>query len=208
MPSPIPHFGAAISSIITIIIFVALSAISSWVQKREERNKAPGPPRPKGVITPLPRRPGVPPLMGDEHEPPTMDDWEKQIRRWVGEPEPVESIPTPPPTKPAPVAAPVTRKLPPEIKPRRVGPDLQLKKLTASAAAYKEGEQLPGAIARTMKGIDTLTMTHPPLAPSKLSGRRSTAAAAAISQIKHHQTVRQALVASIILGQPKSFEQA
>ena len=151
------------------------------------------------------RRPGVPPPITEEHQPSTMTDWEKQIRRWVGEPEEIAPAPVPPPQYAPP---PIVQKIPPEIKHRsqKVGPDIQLTTMPASTAAYREGSELTTATARRIHGIDNLTSAHAPAPGRTHAERRSAEGAAAVSYVKHHQTIRQALLASVILGPPKSLE--
>lgn len=202
-----------------LLVLVAASAISSWVQNWRKRTaeKSRGehpapPPRPRES---LPEQPSM----------------EEILRRLLGGEPPVE---TPaPPASPPPLAGTRRGELPPLVGSREDQPEPEM--------SWREETQLPPSPPRAkpaMESVPRRTSKPPampaakpaaaPMHPSSGSSiphlerlgvppphstvitrghrRRSSVGDRAIAQVRNPRAVRQAFVASLVFGPPKSLE--
>jgi len=161
---------------------------------------------------------------------PKAGDWEAELRRLLGEtptpapppavPPPPQRAPAPPPVStPRPIAAPLSppviqRPIPapipiqvarPLVEPEDEELPTRLTKLNLSKAAYEKAGQLHASVAEHLRQIDertghrrieTSTARREPVSPD---------AVRAISLVRNRQTVRQAVITSLILGPPKAL---
>ena len=108
-------FLAVIDNIWVMLAIVVISAISSWLQKRNEKNSQPEPWGGEDEETPRQQRPGSvsPPA---PHPNPALN-WEEELKRLLDGKPPLDgTVSTPPPLPPPPV----TRRIPPPPVPVRV----------------------------------------------------------------------------------------
>jgi type IV secretory pathway VirB10-like protein len=213
---PVPMFGA----LDTFWIFVAI-ALATWIynliQKKAEEQPGSSGDEERPTFPPAsPPRSGVPP---------SAKSWEEEIRRLLGEEPPPSPPPLPRPApssappvivaRPGPVAAPrpVVHKPKPPAPARSPQPVIVepedrpatlLAKFDQSRAAYKKASRLHESVAERLRRIDQQTEQHQKSAvPQRRPG--SSEATAAVALVRSPRTVRQAVVASLILGPPKSL---
>ena len=204
---------------IWILLAIALATwIYNWITKKSEQHPGASPEEP---------HPSIPPAVPPQHAPSSAaGSWEEEIRRLLGEAPPApppapplpRSAPAPPPvlvTPPRPVATPqpAVRKpaLPPARSPRPVlvqleaAPARPLAKLEQSRAALQRAGQLHESVAKQLREIDRQTEGQTQKAATR--GRKSTSADAhaAVALVRNPRSARQAVVASLLLGPPKSL---
>jgi hypothetical protein len=211
---------AAIDTVIGLLVFFAIAAVSSWLKKRQRGDHETGP------APPPPRRPGSKPA-----------GWEEELRRLLEGDEPTSPPPMPPrpppvPTVPAPkrVFTPPKAVTPAEEMERGLAVELptltqsaqsyqrasQLEQqveqfmqrraaLSTSAAAFERASQLDVKVSEHLRQVVEQTPT-----PARVPGRRlwvrSPDAAQAVALLRHPPSLRSALLASVILGPPKALE--
>lgn len=196
------------------------SGIIEWIKKRGQQTETDSSTddtqKPRPPLAPTRSGPAPPPIQTPL--PTHKLDWEEELRRLLeGEKSGSTPLPSPPPIviqKPEPMRHPIAT---PSVQPTvskvpttsraesEEGPDLQLVSLTESAGAYEKASQLQETVADQLKEIDDLTARHP---VSAIAPRRvvSPEISKAISLMRDPRSVRQALIASTILGPPKSLE--
>lgn len=217
-------------TLLYIAAFVALSAVSNWFKKRGQKAETPAgssreEPRP-AVAPPRIPAPGQPTPPSRTQPPPKRFDWEEELRRMLeGESEEPESHPRPspppppvtqplppPPGAPRPVRSPVPLPSPPVAKPqpapahhtvsaRKQHPHLA--SLDESAKAYHRAEELHKQVAETLEKVIELKPYSP---MPQLAYPQSLDAHQARALLRHHGTLRQSLIVSVVLGPPKSIE--
>jgi hypothetical protein len=192
---------AAISGFIGLIIFIAVAILSSLL-KRKEEGEFELPPE----LKPGRDKPPRPPQ-------PTARNWEEQLRQLLEErpapPPIVQGLPAPPPPvrpvfRPAPVA-----ELEPHIEVSlpaphpKVAPTFQrLAGLTQSGARYADAANLQHRVTQhladvTRQRVGTTSVTRAATAPRVRE---------AVSAMREAEGVRRAILASIILGEPRAFD--
>ncbi len=212
--------------LLIILAFVLLPALSNWLKKRSEqsqRDKLPD----SGNVSSPPRRPpqtSGPPPAAPRPRPAKAFDWEEELRRLLeGEAAP----PIPPPSRPPPI---IIEKLPPEPAPvpameRREAPvappvrfpsplpkpaapvaqpvemPARLAQLAEADRVYEEARQLPERVAELLHQV-----AEPGAKPAVTQAAELSDAAVGVRLLRNPHTVRQAFVASLVFGPPKSLE--
>ncbi len=219
---------AGLGGLLTIVVFVVLSAIGNWIQKREqerelERENTEGPqmPPPRRRLSPSPTSPASP--------------LEEELRRLLQpqKPRPVVSAPAPAPLPPQlPSKRPYSEAspsledldspqvtLPPLSKAaqgqldasqlsERVATRMRrasstLGRLPASAQAMAEAERLDeSAYRQILTGVAQSAQVAMANAPRSLSPD----AAAAVAMLRQVPSTRQAVLLSVILGPPRGLD--
>jgi hypothetical protein len=213
---------AGIESLIGLIIFVAISLLASWAQKKQresqEENAPPPTPRrrvpPGRVPPPIERRPA-----DDE-----STNWEEELKRLLegkfpgseeepAPPPPIVAQQRPPPPPPvaaqqrSPAAAPPpadfsesTYQL--ERSPVEVA-FKPLTGLTESAQAYDRASNLDEAVEARLRQV-----TRAPVQATRVEPRQATASAQqARALLSRPDTLRGAILASIVLGPPRALSE-
>jgi hypothetical protein len=210
---------AAIDNLIGLVIFLLIAAISSWLKRRqggqEEGEPMPPPPR-RSRPAGLPQEPPV------AEEPAKPLSWEEELRRLLeGQPPETQAPPAPPPVivespRPAPMAAPpplpetpahrhrsvfdvIEEKSPVELE---VEPDFRpLPELTESAQAYQRASQLGRTVEEHLREV-----TEHRVGTTSVQRKAGTPeAVTALAWVRHRQSLRSALLTSIILGPPRAL---
>ncbi len=224
MSASLSPIFASLESILVFAAIVLISALSNWLKQRQERKQAEArgelePGRPGPVRQPLfddedldgapPARPAAKPL-----------DWQEELRRLLEGDQPRPVPPPPPPlaprSAPAVDAPPPIRTAPVPTPPRPVvvtlaetqaGPLGGPGRLEESAAAFLRGSQLPEvAEVRLQTAVQQVASARPKEA-RRLDLRPPTETAARLRELlRDRTTVRQAVLASIILGPPRGME--
>ena len=208
------------SAILTIAVFIVLSLISQWQQRRQRELDGDGPPSPKPRdprSAPRPRAPGP------------LDGWEEQLKRLLEDPRTraERPRPTPPPPRPRPLAT------PPPLAPE-AGPDFQMPPLTEARRAMAEADSMPAQVDTRIddasRHMGELPRAHQAMASAaklqtaahdhlyqgilrnsvSLAMRAPSAASeearAVVAHIRSPIGVRQALIASLIFSPPKALQ--
>lgn len=199
---------AAVEQLVIFLLFVIGSIVSSILEKRKKQQQGdPGKlsrPRPR-METPVPQWPK------------TAKNWQEELKRLLeGQlaPPPVAVPPktTPPPAprpqRPTPAYSTSKRVAPPVIAGKEVeiseGEMVLPSPLKESQTAYARAAQLDRQVGARLQYIDHLTETakpaHVPVAT------RNAAAASVRRWTRGPQELREAFVASLIFGPPKSLE--
>lgn len=222
-------FAASFESLIIFVVILLLSAVGNWLKTR--KGQAPEGWGDEDGPAPPPRRPGQP-APGEPASPPgPLFDLERELRRMLGqEPEPP---PTPPPVlapaspretpvspvSPSPVLAerrdegPVLVPFPPATEFPKASPaketggvsGFDLVPLEESRPAYHRAAPLDAA---AQAGFGAVKPGTPPAAFPKFTGRvpRSPEVASVLASLRNPRTAREAILASVILGPPRSLE--
>jgi hypothetical protein len=201
-------------SLITALILLVVSALATWLKKKGAE-PGDGDSSPGSQQTPTPR-----PLQR-----PT--NWEEELRRMLaGQPpaEPPPGRPTPPPTKTTPWQTPppvvirpvlVSQKRPTVVSTPRAVPAPppvpssvemsagRMAPMTESKTAYDRASQLDKKVAEHIGRVSGQRV----LATTVVRREASPELAQAVSLFKNARTARQAVIASIILGRPRSLEE-
>lgn len=219
-----------------MLAIVVISALSSWVQKRNKKGGQAEPwggeddeayrqqPRPGGATPPPPN-------------PNPALNWEEELKRLLEGKPPLDSTPSTPPPPP-----PIVRRTPPPPPPplpERASresegideeslasressspwrgtsydslpePTKPLAHLEHSTQAYQRATQLHETVAAHLRRVDEQTEKHgrPLLAPRAIRREGGSAdARAVVALLRQPATARQALLASFVLAPPKSLE--
>lgn len=216
------NFFAATDSWVSIAVFagfILLSAISNYLKKKQAEKSEPG----------FPDQSSSPRETNQPSSAPTRKaaTWEEEIKKLL-EDETEESVPPvlaerprPVPRPPQPPALPPhlarnqlprpAAPAPAQVAPAKIEPSededvhSRLARLSESAAAYTRASQLTERVTERMKTVDTATEQVRPAAPV---AHRQIApdASQAVSLLRTPRSVRQVMIASIVLGPPKSLE--
>jgi hypothetical protein len=205
-------------------IFVAIaigSIIIEWLKKRHPAG-APGSTdevESQRPTTSTASRPA-------ESRPAATSDWEEELRRLLGQPpvakpKPVpapEPTAAPPPIRPVIIQAPksvpappITRPVPPPLAGTAMAEaeksvEVHLPKFKESVTAYQRASHLQERVIERLKHVEEMTERHQASLPVAHRPTVSPDAIRAIALIHNRNTVRQAVVASLILGTPKGLE--
>ena len=167
-------------------------------------------------------------------QPAATSDWEEELRRLLGGEPPVArppSVPKPQPTtvpppirpvviqapRPVPAPSPVTgappvvRTIPPPlagtvVTEARKRVEVQLPTPKESVSAYQRASHLREQATARLKQVEEMTERHLASVPTAHRPTVSPDAARSIALIRNRNTVRQAIVASLIFGAPKGLE--
>ena len=217
-----PFFAASgTQTLITLVVFVAISLISTWLKKRQEK-EPPGPP--PGMPGPRPPQPSS-----------TAASWEAELRRLLEgeEPAPPPVVAEPPRRVPPPVPPafrPVVIRPVVELDEQEIGLPVRMPELVESSrahqrasqleqrvkdfmrpraslpestAAYQQAQRLEGKVAEHFKHLTGNVASH--TAPG-LARTIAPEIVQARAMLHNHQAIRSALIASVVLGPPKALE--
>jgi hypothetical protein len=175
-------------NLLILVVFVALSGLSSWLQKRGRHPDSP-PGAPPGPRPPSPSEPQ--PVSSPE----PAFDWEAELKRWLtGEggkesaPVLVEEMPAPMPSAPR-APAPVVISPPPLIAPKAAVP-VALEQATAGGVAMQHP-----ALVRT--AVSAKRIPPPKTGPRTIYSRFASDRA----------SLRKAFIASLVFSPPKALEE-
>src|SRR6266542_608546 len=226
-PMSAPILGV-IDRIWIILAIVIGSVIIEWLKKRHP----PGEPGStdeadshRSTTTTVPRP--------AESRPAATSDWEEELRRLLGGKPPVAKPPpvltpqptaVPPPIRPVVIQVPrpvparspvagaptVVRSIPPLAGPAMAGAEksveVQLPTLKESVTAYQRASHLQEQVIERLKHVEEMTERHLASVPTAHRPTVSSDAVRSIAMIRDRKSVRQAIVAGLILGTPKGLE--
>jgi len=192
-------------TLITIAIFVVVAIISAWLKKKQE-------PEDEGWT-------GAPPPLPGEFEPqkpaapprPKAARWEEELRKLLDGDAPEAPRPRPivireerKPATPPPVAPPVRQRPPPLIikDDQEIGLPVHFPSLTQSAQAHQRASQLDLKVAERLRQIEQQVTRHTAAPKVERAAREIELAK---TMLRSHDSLRSAIVASVILGPPKAF---
>ncbi len=202
------------NSLLVTVAVLAITAISSWLQKKGQtedpdslgdewknikRQRPEHPPRMDSTSSPSRPVPGI--------------DWEKELRRFLGGEAPSAPPPIPPPvvvqqpSRPPPLLSkskPKSSRPVVAVEPDE-GPSRILSTLTEAASAYEKAQRLHEKVAGRMRKTDKQTQTHKAAIPGHAK-RVAPEIASVVSLLRSPHTARHAVVASLILSPPKALE--
>ncbi len=208
---------AGVDSLIGLLIFVAISILASWLQKKQKQQgeETPPPPplrRPRGIGTP-------PPASAPAPQKPLS--WEEELKRLLEGQVPQEQ----PARLPPPIVIQVPRPAPPPL-PTAPAPehthrsvfDVVEEKNPAEVSVEATFHALPqlsesvltqqqaGLLERKVEA-HLREVTQRPVGSTSVQHRIATTpeASAALALVRNPKSVRSALLASIILGPPRSL---
>ena len=165
--------------------------------------------------------------------PSSTSDWEEELRRLLGGEPPVakppvprsQPTPVPPPIQPiviqapSPVAGhpPVTdapqaiQSVPPRLARTAMLEaekmvEIQLPTLKESGKVYQRASHLQEQVVERLKHVEEMTTRHLARVPTAHRSTVSPDAIQTIALIRNRNTVRQAIIAGLILGTPKGLE--
>lgn len=231
-----PCFAASLESLLVFVVIVLLSSLSNWLKERSEKRKQGErqlPPE-RDVLAPGPLV-GTEPQTSSPTEA-KGPEWERELRRLFGEEDapPVQRPAPPPLLVPAPkvsTAPPVTirrfevppRDPEPEVQPIKLppgthfaptaealdqegAPTFELAGLAESANAYLRASQLQEHAAARMQ--QAVALTSHPVAESarRVTRQRSPEVSRVLNQLQRPATARETVLATMILGTPRSLE--
>jgi hypothetical protein len=217
-----PFFAESWESLLAFVVILVLSGIGNWIKQR----KGP-PPEPWGddeegsPAPPLRRQPPSP----QPAETPPVFDLERELRRMLGQ-EPGAPAPAAPPprTEPPPVALPppVARRSEPAVEPPPVRrglfpgpaeeldqqetPTFELAPMAESAAAYQRGSDIDDAASAKIAAARARTDQPRSVVAGHATPRLSPEVTSVLASLREARTARQAVLAAVILGPPKSLE--
>jgi hypothetical protein len=196
---------ADISGLIGLIIFVVIAIVSALL-KRKEEEPFELPPELK------PRRDQPPP----QQPPPVARRWEEELRELLGDrpaPPPIVRQQPPPPmprtVRPEPAHEFLSESEEPHIevsertKNPRIEPTFQsFGGMAESGSRYSDASHLQERVTQHLAGVTR----HRVGTTSVLRRETSADARELASMLRHPQTIRRAMLASIILGPPRALE--
>ena len=211
---------AGIDSLIGLLIFVAISIVASWLQKRQRGGQdqeppAPPPPRPHRADGTAP-----PPIQHPSQKPVS---WEEELKRLL-EGQLPETEPAPRPLPPVIVQTP--RQAPPPIHAAPTPPPEHVHKsvfdvleernpvdvdmdpgfrplpgLTESDQAYQQASQLDRTVEQDLQEV-----TRHPVGSTHVPHKAATPeASAALALLRNPKSARSAMLVSVILGPPRAL---
>ena len=194
--------------ILGVIGFIVISVISNIAEKKKQREQ-----EEQARRTGQPS--GAPPQAGPR---PSIQDWQEQLRRMLNQ-------------ENGPQAPPVIHMPPPEPRPQRAQPPpvkrthtptpppIRTTSMAPSPSLYEKARELQKKVARRVEIIEQQkteivkeVRSDIPSRPGPKVRRKAPApkpvqVRRAIELVRNHATVRDAFVASIILGPPKALEE-
>jgi hypothetical protein len=193
--------------LIFLAVIVLISVVHSWWKQRQEAKESMGDSEPPAGAQPRRRLP-TPAGGRPASAPGKAASWEQELRRLLGEepeqrPPVVTQVPPPLPKPEEPRPAP-TRRITDfqESLHLETATPARMLSLTESAQAFLHGSHLESRLARAHP-TDQQTGQH-----LKIDLRKETSPEIrqAIGLLRHRQSQRAAIMAGIILGQPKGLE--
>lgn len=217
-----------LGGLLTIVVFVVLSAIGNWIQKREqerelerEEMERPAVPPPRRSLSPPPASPASP--------------LEEELRRLLQpqKPRPVIVVPPPAPPPPLPAAKRTYSEESPSLEDLD-SPQVTLPPLSAAAQGQRDAAQISDRVAGRMRRASSALGRLPASAQAMAaaesldesayrqivagvaqSSRTAVAtspripsadAVAAVSMLRNPSSTRQAVLLSVILGPPRALD--
>lgn len=232
--TPVDTIFAAIDNIWVMLAIVVISALSSWFQKRNQKDGQAEPWGGEDDETYRQQRTGssTPPAPN----PSQPLNWEEELKRLLEGKPPLDGTAGTPPPPPPPIVrrAPAPPPLPETVSRESEGideegiasressspwqdtsldsqpaPTKPLAHLEHNTQAYQRASQLHETVAAHLRRVDEQTEKHgKPLAAPRLL-RRDTGSAdarAVVALLRRPSTARQALLASFVLAPPKALE--
>ena len=214
-----PHrFDKNLIQFLVVILFFVGGAIINWLKQRGQ----PGEPHDtssEGRIPPTPRparQPANPASPSVPKPTPRKIDWEAELRRMLGEPETTPPPPLPPeplrqeprraalpPAIPSPsLPAPRPALMRPVAAEPERGLPVEFAGLTASAQSYAQASQLDVTVAEHLRQISQQVKQHRGPKPATAS---SLGVAQTLALLRNRRSLRSVIMASMILGPPKSL---
>lgn len=223
-------FAALDTQILVMLAVVVISAISSWLQKRNQKDGRAEPWGGEDDETYRQQRTGSNPSTSNPSQP---LNWEEELKRLLeGKPPLDGTAGTPPPPPPA------VRRVPPSLPAETVSresegiaeesiasregsspwqdtsydslpePTKPLATLEHSTQAYQRIAQFHENVAAHMHRVDAQVEKHgqPLRAPAHASRAINADARAVVTLLRRPATARQALLASFVLAPPKALE--
>ena len=214
--------AAGLESLLFFLVLIVISGLSTWLQKRRqagedqaewEPGEGPGrtPPRPHGA-------PQAPPAGPRRPMPAPLQNWEEELRRLL---EGDRYQPPEPPPQAAPPPLPTVSSQRPSAPgpaaPRRTvvsahrsveveGP--RTSRLEESEQAYRHAQRLQVEAAERLRKAQAKTARHRTVRGRVEHPTRGSDILAARALLSKPRLARRAIIASVILGQPKGYEQA
>lgn len=213
-------------SLLIMLAILAITAISSWLQRKGQRED-PGSlgdewktikPR-KTEPPPQPAPPKIGQPTSSPRKAPPAIDWERELRRLLQGDAPTAAPPPPPPLvreepapAPRPAPPPVVRPVKPPpmrfpvpavVERRESGPASTI--LVEASSAYQKAQQLHKSVADRLREVDQAIELHKAGAPAHTRAVPPDVRSA-LSMLQNPKTVRQAIIASLILAPPKALE--
>ncbi len=200
----------SIEQLLIAVVVIAISGLSNWLQKRRQgelekpfENEAAPPAPPQGA------RRAAPP---DAPKRPVFD-LDEELRRLLGGEPPIASEPprpvvieTKPPPKitPTPVPVPVARKV--DYTESEEPAAREMGRLPQAAQAHLRAESLSETISARMAAVDPHGMHPRQAAPVAWTSASPPNLTMVLKQLRHPASIKQAVLASMIIGRPKSLE--
>jgi hypothetical protein len=215
------------TSLITAIVIIVISALSSWAQQRKQKREEEaewggwGDSPAEHPSDQHPSRHSETPPTPTTAPRPTASNWEEELRRMLGEAPaaPPPRAPQPPPIvvvqpKPQPPPVPVYTPARPEPEPvyaeenyeELVTPAPRLGQLSEASIAYERASQLHANVAEQLRQIKLQTQQHSVISARQPQRARSQDAGKVVQMLRNPHTVRQAIIASMVLNPPKALE--
>ncbi len=200
---------AGIDSLLGLLIFVIISLLAGWLQKKQRRGQEE---EPEETPWPPPKRrsQGAPPPLPRPEQQPMS--WEEELKRLLdGQP----ASPPPPPPPPVVVrsepAYPTPPPLPEEFSEstytaQRSPVEVSFKPLaglTESPQAYEKAASLEEKVQQHLRDVTTHRVGTTQVARKPLSAN----AREAVALVRKPDSLRSAVLASIILGPPRSLSE-
>lgn len=216
---------ASIEGFLFFLVIVIISAVSNWLKQKQQKPGEDGEPdkdgpspRPAGKIeweaelrqllegkrpSPPPPASEPPPLVAEE-APPSVPPPLAPARSESEPPRP----PRTPTVRPVPATAESTEasRLGAEVAASEARLEQRLAGLQASRKAYERAQQLDQSVAARLKELEDLQARTRKLAQAAPGGRGVPAARRVREMLRRPATVRDAIVAAEILGQPKGLQ--
>lgn len=225
-------FAALDSQILVMLAVVVISAISSWLQKRNQKDGQAEPWGGEDDALYRQQRTGGNPSTPNPNQP---LNWEEELKRLLDGKPPLDGTVATPPPPPPPIVrrAPAPPPLPETVSRESQGldeesiasreasspwseksydslpePTKPLATLEQSTHTYQRLAQFHENVAAHMHRVDAQLEKHgqPLRAPTPASRAVNADARAVVALLRRPATARQALLASFVLAPPKAFE--
>ncbi len=231
--SIVPLFAAIPEALVTLLIFVGFAIVNAFLKKKnageDDEADSEAPP-------PVPQRRRMNPSVPPAQPPARKIDWEGELRRMLGEEPPVAPTRPPPvvvaepprkPVRPAAAPPPITRASEGDDE---TGLNVPLPTLAESARAHERVSQLDDRVEARMRQrgamteasaayhrasqLDVRVAEHMRQVTEGVSSftkatrvtRGSADVDLAVSLIHGRESLRAAIIASVVLGPPKALE--
>lgn len=201
---------AGIETLFIFLVFIAISALSTWIQRRREAQEgemasmepAPGyqeQPRPG------PGRPSAAPADEPSRSSP-VSSWEQELRRLLEGVVPAAKEPPTAPSAPPVVPVPVPRRQPaPPPLVNVPATSASVSRMEDSARAYRQARAKQAEAARRLREAKSRAAAQlHGMSQVRMDGASSDIAAAR-HLLSNPRAARQAIIASTVLGSPKAL---